>query len=86
MPAPGVTTPVPTPISAPALGGPTVAPSDGAAKPDVVPATPAAPAATPATPAKSGDGAMSKPVAADGGTPVIALPERASAGSAHPAN
>jgi hypothetical protein len=81
MPTPGVTTPVPTPVSAPAPGGPAVAP-----KPDVVPATPAAPAA-PATPAKSGDGAMStvKP-SADGGTPVIALPERASAGPAHPAN
>jgi len=88
MPAPGVTTPVPTPVSAPAPGGPTVAPaSDGAAKPDAVPATPAAPAAAPATPAKSGDGAMSvvKPLA-DGGTPVIALPERASASPAHPAN
>jgi Thioesterase domain len=88
MPAPGVTTPAPTPVSAPAPsgtpGGPTVAPaSDGAAKPDIVPTGPAAPAA----PAKSGDGAMNamKPLA-DGGTPVIALPERAVASPARPAN
>ena len=89
MPAPGVTTPTPTSVSAPAPvgapGGPTVAPAggEGAPKPDVVPATPAALA----TPAKSGDGAMNtlKPLV-DGGTPVIALPERTSAAPARPAN
>jgi pimeloyl-ACP methyl ester carboxylesterase len=90
MPGPGATTPSQTPVSAPAPsgapGGPTVTPAaDGAAKPDVVPATPA----TPAAPAKSGDGAnamdATKP-AGDGGTPVIALPERTPAGSSHPAN
>ncbi len=77
MPVPGVTTPVPTPVSAPAPSGPTVAPaSDGAAKPDTFRRR-RPPAAAPAAPAKSGDGAMNvvKPVA-DGGTPVIALPER----------
>jgi len=88
-PAPGVTTPTPTSVSAPAPAGPAVAPTggEGTPKPDVVPATPAAPAAPAATPAKSGDGAMNteKPLA-DGGTPVIALPERAPAASAHPAN
>ena len=80
-----------TPVSAPGPGGapsgPTVAPAGGgAAKPDIVPATPAAPAA-PAAPVKSGDGAMNamKPLA-DSGTPVIALPERAPASPAHPAN
>jgi thioesterase superfamily protein len=83
-----------TPVSAPAPsgtpGGPTVAPAgDGAAKPDVVPATPAAPIApaAPAPPVKSGDGAMNatKPLA-DSGTPIIALPERAPASPVRPAN
>jgi alpha-beta hydrolase superfamily lysophospholipase len=83
-----------TPVSAPAPsgtpGGPTAAPAgDGAAKPDVVPATPAAPIApaAPAPPVKSGDGAMNamKPLA-DSGTPIIALPERAPASPVRPAN
>jgi hypothetical protein len=80
-----------TPVSAPGPGGapssPAAAPAgDGVAKPDIVPVTPVAPAA-PATPAKSGDGAMGavKPLA-DSGTPIIALPERAPASSARPAN
>jgi hypothetical protein len=92
-PVPGVTTPRPTPVSAPAPsgtgGGTTAAPagSDSAPKPDVVPATPAAPAAPAAAPAKSGDGAMNSTKSlVDGGTPVIALPERASAAPGHPAN
>jgi alpha-beta hydrolase superfamily lysophospholipase len=83
-----------TPVSAPAPsgtpGGPTAVPAgDGAAKPDVVPATPAAPIApaAPAPPVKSGDGAMNamKPLA-DSGTPIIALPERAPASPVRPAN
>jgi hypothetical protein len=83
-----------TPVSAPAPsgtpGGPTAAPAgDGAAKPDVVPATPAAPIApaAPVPPVKSGDGAMNamKPLA-DSGTPIIALPERAPASPVRPAN
>jgi antitoxin (DNA-binding transcriptional repressor) of toxin-antitoxin stability system len=85
-PSPGL-----TPVNAPAPrgtpGSPTVAPaSAGAAKPDVVPTTPVAPIA-PVTPAKSGDGAMTavKPLA-DSGTPVIALPERATGSPGHPAN
>lgn len=62
----------PVQVSAPGEAG-TKAGSEGGAKPDAVPATPAAPA-------KTGDGAMNstapaKP-AADGGTPVIATPER----------
>src|SRR5277367_6037696 len=80
MPAPGVTTPTPIPVSAPAPtgapGAPAAAPAGGgAAKPEVAPATPAAPAATPAAPAKSGNGAMSAPkTLAEGGTPIIAAP------------
>ncbi len=90
MPAPGTTTPSPTPVSAPAPasapGSPAVAPAGGEGAPnsDVVPATPAAPAAAPA---KSGNGAMNTTKSlADGGTPVIALPERTSAAPARPAN
>lgn len=73
---------VPTPVSIPvpgrAEGAPKAGPAGGGeAKPEAVPS--AAPAA-PAAPAKTGDGTMNatpapKPVA-DGGTPVIALPER----------
>jgi Thioesterase domain len=92
MPAPGVTTPTPTPVSAPAPAGapgaPAAAPAGGgAAKPEAAPATPAAPAATPAAPAKSGNGAMSAPkTLAEGGTPIIAAPEKSSARPLQPAD
>jgi len=92
MPAPGVTTPTPTPVSAPAPAGtrdaPAAAPAGGgAAKPEAAPATPAAPAATPAPPAKSGNGAMSAPkTLAEGGTPIIAAPEKSSARPLQPAD
>jgi alpha-beta hydrolase superfamily lysophospholipase len=89
MPAPGTTIPSPTPVSVPAPAGTPSAPaampagSEATPKPDVVPATPVAPAA----PAKSGNGAMNTTKSlADGGTPVIALPERASAAPPQPAN
>ena len=73
MPAPGTTTPRPTPVNgAGAPANPEITPAP--AKPE---ATPAAP--TPTPPAKTGTGATNstdlKPVA-DSGTPVIALPER----------
>jgi hypothetical protein len=71
-------TPVSIPVPGRAEGAPKAGPAGaGEAKPEAVPS--AAPAA-PAAPAKTGDGTMNatpalKPVA-DGGTPVIALPER----------
>ena len=69
----------PTTVSSPTPGGPAAAPSGGdTAKPEAAPAVPAAPA-------KSGNGAMNsdmpKHAMMDGGTPVIALPER---GAGHP--
>ncbi len=69
----------PTTVSSPTPGGPAAAPSGGdTAKPEAAPAAPAAPA-------KSGNGAMNsdmpKHAMMDGGTPVIALPER---GAVHP--
>ena len=66
-------TPKPTPVSASVPS----ATQDGAT---AAPSSDAAAAAAPATPAKTGDGAMhatdaTKPLA-DGGTPIIALPEK----------